>query len=483
MYRYDAFDRELVRARVRQFADQIRRRLAGELDEETFRRLRLLNGLYLQLHAYMLRVPIPYGVLPADRLRILAEIAERYDRGYAHVTTRQNVQFDWIRLVDVPAILERLAEAELTPIQACGNNIRNITSDPFAGVAPDELVDPRPWCELLRQYLTRNPEFSFLPRKFKMAVIGALRDRAMIRAHDIGVRLWTADGGTRAEVVVGGGLGRTPMLGRTLRQALPAAELLSYVRAILRVYNRHGRRDRLYKSRIKILVHELGIERFTSEVEAEYEAGRDPQLAELAMQELERIAGWFAMPPCDVDVDEENTRLLRDRRADPAFDRFVRANVVRHRHSGHRSVVVSLKPPGGVPGDITTGQMRKLADLAERHSSGEIRSTREQNLVLPHVRAGDVRALWAGLVEAGLATANRGRATDIVCCPGPDYCNLATARSIPVAPELAREIAARYLEDELGELSIRISGCINACGQHHVGHLAVLGLEQRGVES
>ncbi len=483
MYRYDAYDRELVHARVHQFADQVRRRLAGRLDEETFRRLRLLNGLYLQLHAYMLRVPVPYGVLRADQLRVLAEVAERFDRGYAHVTTRQNVQFHWIRLVDAPAVLERLAEADLAPIQACGNSIRNITSDPFAGIAPDEEVDPRPWCELLRQFLTLDPETHFLPRKFKMAVIGARRDRAMIRAHDIGIRLWRDDGRLRAEVWAGGGLGRTPMLGARLRGDLPAEELLPYVRAILRTYNRFGRRDHLYRSRLKILVHDLGIDRFRAEVEAEYAAGRDPELVDLGRRELARIARHFGTPRHAVDAEAEEARLAADRRRDPALDAFVATNVLRHRHPGHRAVVVTLKRPGAVPGDLDAAAMRLLADLAERYGFGEIRTTHEQDLVLPHVRAGAVRALWAELAAAGLATPNWRRATDLVSCPGLDYCQLATARSIPVAQELARALAARGLDRELGELAIRISGCINACGQHHVGHIGVLGLEKRGREA
>ncbi len=483
MYRYDAFDRELVRARIRQFADQIRRRLEGRLDEATFRRLRLLNGLYLQLHGYMLRVPIPYGVMRADQLRALAEVAERFDRGYVHLTTRQNVQFHWIRLVDVPAILERLAEVELTPIQACSNSIRNITSDPFAGIAPDEEVDPRPWCELLRQFLTLDPEFSFLPRKFKMAVIGARRDRAMIRAHDVGIRLWRQEDGVRAEVVVGGGLGRTPMLGQVLRADLPAAELLPYLRAILRTYNRHGRRDHLYKSRLKILVHALGIDRFRAEVEAEYERGRDPELVALGQAELARIAAHFTAPSHPLEPAAEEHSLAAARARDPALDRFVATNVLRHRQPGHRAVVVTPKRPGAVPGDLTAAQLRQLADLAERFSFGEIRTTHAQDLVLPYVRAGAVAALWRELAAAGLAEVNHGRATDLVACPGLDYCSLATARSIPVAQELARELARAGLDEALGELTIRISGCINACGHHHVGHIGILGLEKRGAEA
>lgn len=483
VYRYDAFDRELVKARARQFAEQVRRRLSGGIDDESFRRLRLLNGLYLQLHAYMLRVPVPYGVLSAEKLRVLAEIAERFDRGYLHLTTRQNVQYNWIRLEDVPEILERLAEAELTPIQACGNSIRNITSDPFAGIAPDEEEDPRPWAELLRQYLTYNPEFSFLPRKFKMAVIGARRDRAGIRFHDLGVRLWRDGEALRAEVVAGGGLGRTPMLAHTLRADLPAEELVAYVRAILRVYNRFGRRDHLFKSRIKILVHSLGIERFRAAVEEEYAASRDPALTELAARELARIRGFFT-PRLHADAGPaDDAALSRALERDSAFARFAVTNVVKHRAPGHRAVVVTVKAPGAVPGDLTAEQLRTLADLAEAYALGEIRTTHEQDLVFPHVRASRVRELWRELGRIGLATGNHRRATDIVSCPGLDYCSLATARSIPVAQELAREIARRGLEERLGELTIRISGCINSCGQHHVGHIGVLGLEKRGEES
>ncbi len=483
MYRYDAFDRELVHARVRQFADQIARRLSGELDEDSFRRLRLLNGLYLQLHAYMLRVPIPYGVLSSRKLRALAEIAERHDRGYAHFTTRQNIQFHWIRLEEVPAILERLAEVELTPIQACGNSIRNITSDPQAGVAADEIADPRPWAELLRQYLTLNPEFLFLPRKFKMAITGAVRDRALIRAHDVGLRLYRDPEGALAfEVYVGGGLGRTPMLAPRLRAHLPAAEMPAYVAAILRVYNLHGRRDHLYKSRIKILVHDLGLERFREEVEREYAASRDGEEIALVEAELARLSACFRPPPYEEARGEE--KVLAARAAgDPAFARFLAANVFRHRVAGYRIVGVSLKPPGGVPGDVSAAQMRLLADLADRFSFGELRTTHEQNLLLPHVRAGDVHELWQRLEEAGLATPNLARATDIVSCPGLDYCNLATARSIPVAQELARRLEEKGWSARLGPLDIRISGCINACGQHHVGHIGVLGLEKRGRES
>jgi sulfite reductase (NADPH) hemoprotein beta-component len=483
VYRYDSYDEAFVRARVAQFRDQVRRRLAGELSEDEFRPHRLMNGLYLQLHAYMLRVAIPYGSLSATQLRRLAEIAERYDRGYGHFTTRQNIQFNWPRLVDVPDILEALAEVGLHAIQTSGNCIRNITTDPFAGVAADEVDDPRPYCELLRQWSSLHPEFSFLPRKFKIAVTAATHDRAAVKVHDIGLRLWRdADGELAFEVLAGGGLGRTPMVAKTVREHLPVRELLPYVGAILRVYNRFGRRDHKFKSRIKILVHEIGIDAFREAVEDEYQRSRDPEEVALATLELERIRSFFRPPHYDVlpAQDPHYERLLS---SDQAFARWVRTNVVPHRVPGYAIATISLKPLGGIPGDMNAAQMRLVADLAERFSFGEIRTTHTQNLALPHVRLRDLYALWQRLEATDLGTPNVGLATDIVSCPGLDYCALATARSIPIAQAVARRLAATGLDQQLGPLSIRISGCINACGQHHIGHIGILGLEKKGVES
>ncbi len=483
MYRYDQYDEAFVRARVAQFRDQVRRRLSGQLTEEEFRPHRLMNGLYLQLHAYMLRVAIPYGTLSSAQLRRLADIADRYDRGYGHFTTRQNIQFNWPRLEDAPDILEALAEVGMHAIQTSGNCIRNITTDQFAGVAADEVEDPRPWCELLRQWSSLHPEFSFLPRKFKIAVTASAHDRAAVKAHDIGLRLWRDEDGELAfEVLAGGGLGRTPMIGRTVRAHLPAPELLPYVGAIMRVYNRFGRRDHKFKSRIKILVHEIGIDAFREAVEEEYARSRDPEEVELAALELDRIRSFFR-PPAYEDLparDPEHDRLVFE---DRAFARWARTNVVPHRVPGYAIANISLKPVGGVPGDVDSAQMRLVADLADRFSFGEIRTTHTQNLALPHVRLRDLHALWERLEEAGLGTPNLGLVSDIVCCPGLDYCALATARSIPIAQAIARRFADLDTQERIGPVSIRMSGCINACGQHHIGHIGILGLEKKGVES
>ncbi|GBD44194.1 Sulfite reductase [ferredoxin] [bacterium HR40] len=483
MYRYDSYDEAFVRARVAQFRDQVRRRLAGELTEEEFRPHRLMNGLYLQLHAYMLRVAIPYGTLSSRQLRRLAEVADRWDRGYGHFTTRQNIQFNWPRLEDVPDILEALAEVGLHGIQTSGNCIRNITTDAYAGVAADEVADPRPFCELLRQWSSLHPEFSFLPRKFKIAVSASPHDRAAIRAHDIGLRLYRDDAGELAfEVLAGGGLGRTPMIAKTVREHLPARQLLPYVEAILRVYNRFGRRDHKFKSRIKILVHEIGLDAFRAAVEEEYARSLDPEDVELAALELERIEELFAPPPYE-ELPARDPLHERRLAEEPAFARFARTNLRPHRVPGYAIVDVSLKPVGGIPGDVTSDQMRRLADLADRFSFGELRTTHTQNLALPHVRLRDVHSLWELLEEAGLGTPNIGLVTDIVCCPGLDYCALATARSIPIARALARRFAELDAQERIGPLSIRMSGCINACGQHHIGHIGILGLEKRGEES
>jgi sulfite reductase (NADPH) hemoprotein beta-component len=479
LYRYDEFDRRFLAERVAQYRDQVRRRLAGELTEEEFRPLRLMNGLYLQLHAYMLRIAIPYGTLSPQKLRVLARIARRYDRGYGHFTTRTNIQFNWIKLEETPDILAELAAVELHSIQTSGNCIRNTTADPFAGVAADEIEDPRPYCEIIRQWSTLHPEFSFLPRKFKIAVSGAATDRAAVRVHDIGLYLRrNAEGEVGFEVLVGGGLGRTPLIGKTLRDFLPKHQLLAYLEAILRVYNEYGRRDNLFKSRIKILVQALGVEKMRAAVESEF-AAMDETLA-LPPETVAAIAAHFAPPAYAAPGTDDEAGLERALAAEPALARWVRRNVAPHRAPGHAIVTVSLKPPGQPPGDASAEQMEVMADLAERYSHGELRVTYEQNLVLPHVRRRDLPALWRQLDKAGLATANAGLASDIIACPGLDYCSLANARSIPVAERLGRQLAAR--EHEIGELRIKISGCINACGHHHVGHIGILGVDKNGEE-
>jgi sulfite reductase (NADPH) hemoprotein beta-component len=483
MYRYDEFDARFVAERTAQFKDQVERRLKGELTEEEFRPLRLMNGLYLQLHAYMLRVAIPYGVLSSRQMRQLALIAERWDKGYGHFTTRQNIQFNWPKLDDVPAILEALAEVEMHAIQTSGNCIRNVTTDQYAGVAADEIEDPRPHCELLRQWSSLHPEFSFLPRKFKIAVTGAPFDRAAVKVHDIGLRMHRNDEGEPGfEVIVGGGLGRTPMVGKTIRGFLPADELLPYVTAIMRVYNRFGRRDNKYKARIKILVHEIGVDAMSELVEAEYAKGDHEDAIELAASEVARIQAYFAPPPYEA-LPAKDPAHLAHLFGDKAFARWARNNTAPHKVPGYAIANISLKPTGGIPGDATAEQMRIVADLAERHSFGEIRVAHEQNLVLPDVPQRDLHALWQGLDAAGLATPNLNLVSDIIACPGMDYCSLATARSIPVAQAISRRFADLARQEDVGDLHINISGCINACGHHHVAHLGILGLEKKGVES
>jgi sulfite reductase (NADPH) hemoprotein beta-component len=480
LYRYDDFDRRFLEGRVAQYRDQVRRRLAGQLSEDEFRPLRLMNGLYLQLHAYMLRIAIPYGILSATKLRRLARIARRYDRGYGHFTTRQNLQLNWIKLEETPDILAELAEVEMHGIQTSGNCIRNTTSDPFAGVAADEIEDPRPYCEIIRQWSSLHPEFSFLPRKFKIAVSGAASDRAAVRVHDIGLYLRRNEAGEVGfEVLVGGGLGRTPMLGKTIRSFLPKAQLLPYLEAILRVYNAFGRRDNLYKSRIKILVQSLGIEKMRDAVDAEFAAMGESPLA-LPEATTAAIARHFAPPAYAAPAAEDEPVLGLALATSPTLARWVKNNTHPHRVPGHAIVTVSLKPPGRPPGDCSVVQMELLAELAETYSHGEIRVTYEQNLVLPHVLRRDLPQLWRRLAEAGLATANAGLASDIIACPGLDYCSLANARSIPIAERLSRHLAAR--DEEIGELHIKISGCINACGHHHVGHIGILGVDKNGEE-
>lgn len=483
MYRYDEFDERFVRERVEQFSDQVARRLDGSLTEDEFKPLRLKNGVYLQLHAYMLRIAIPYGTLSSRQLRQLALIGERYDRGYGHFTTRTNLQFNWPKLRDVPEILGLLADVEMHCIQTSGNCIRNVTADHFAGIARDEIEDPRPTAELIRQWSSQHPEFSYLPRKFKIAVTGAEQDRAVIKAHDIGLRIRRHPDTHELcyEVSVGGGLGRTPMIGKVVRDYLPKADLLAYLEAIMRVYNLEGRRDNKYKARVKILVHETGLEEFTRRVEAEF-AELDGPSINADPEEIARIAAYFA-PPAYRVLPEKSAALETVRAGNPDFARWVEVNTTGHKQPGYAAVTISLKTVGEAPGDATSEQMRLVADLAEEFSFSEIRVTHAQNLVLPHVKLADLFAIWRRLGEAGLASANIGLITDIIACPGLDYCALATARSIPIAQAIARRFAEDVRQKQIGELNIKISGCINACGHHHVGHIGILGLEKRGIES
>ncbi|GIX18916.1 MAG: sulfite reductase [Erythrobacter sp.] len=475
MYRYDHYDQAMVEARVAEFRDQTRRRLEGKLTEEQFKPLRLMNGLYLQLHAYMLRVAIPYGTLSSRQLEMLATIADKYDRGYGHFTTRQNIQFNWIRLEDAPDALADLATVEMHAIQTSGNCIRNISCDHFAGAAADEIADPRPYAELLRQWSSFHPEFSYLPRKFKIAVIASERDRAAMRLHDIGIRLVTRGGALGAQFYVGGGMGRTPMIAPLIRDFVPIDQFITYAEAVLRVYNRYGRRDNKYKARIKILVHELGAEAFRREVEAEFahliEVGVEPPRAE-----LERIKAHFADPP----FAEGPTTIDA---GDPAFARWVERNTHAHRHPAYVSAIISLKPAGGIPGDASAAQMRLVAELARQYSFDEVRVMHTQNLLLPHVAKADLPALWQALARAGLASANIDTIEDIIACPGLDYCSLANARSIPLAQRLSERFAASGRSAVLGELKLKISGCINACGHHHAGHIGILGVDKKGREN
>jgi sulfite reductase (NADPH) hemoprotein beta-component len=481
MYRYDEFDHTLVAERVDQFRDQVRRRLAGELSEDEFRPLRLLNGLYLQLHAYMLRVNVPYGTLSSRQLRKLADIAKRYDKGYGHFTTRQNIQYNWPKLAEVPDLLAELATVEMHAIQSSGNSFRNVTADHLAGAAADEIEDPRVFAEIVRQWSTLHPEFSFLPRKFKIAVTAAPNDRAAVRVHDIGIQMRrNAAGEVGFEIIVGGGQGRTPIIGSTIREFLPKRHLLSYLEAILRVYNQLGRRDNLFKARIKILVQQTGVVAFTRLVEEEWRHIKDGAL-ELPAEEIARIESYFAAPPFAELAAEQPTFEVK-RAADPAFADFLRTNVKAHKQPGYAIVNVSLKPEGGVPGDATAEQMDVLADLAERYSFDEIRVTHEQNLVLPHVRLNEVYEVWRSLAGQGLANPNIGLVSDIIACPGLDYCNLANARSIPVAQRISTRFRELKRQHEIGELKIKISGCINACGHHHVGHIGILGVDRKGEE-
>ncbi len=482
MYRYDEFDHAFVRDRTEQFRDQVNRRIAGDLTEDQFKPLRLMNGVYLQLHAYMLRIAIPYGTLSGRQMRKLAHISRTYDKDYGHFTTRQNLQFNWPKLEEIPAILEELAEVEMHAIQTSGNCIRNVTTDHFAGAAADEADDPRPWAEIIRQWSSLHPEFSFLPRKFKVAVTGAARDRAAIRVHDIGLELRRGgpENSLGFRVFLGGGQGRTPLVAKEVRDFVPEHELLAYLEAILRVYNRYGRRDNKFKARVKILVHERGIDEIRDAVEAEFADLRGGVL-DIPAEAREKISAYFA-PPDFETLPAKSDTLEAAWKADPVFGRWVARNTHPHKAPGYVSVTISLKPTGGVPGDAKSAQMDIVADLAERYSFDEIRVSHEQNLILPHVKKDDLPALYAVLVEAGLATGNAGFISDIIACPGLDYCALANARSIPIAQRLSERFADADRQADIGDLNLKISGCINACGHHHVGHIGILGVDRKGEE-
>ena len=476
MYRYDQYDQEIVDARVEEFRDQARRRLAGEMTEDQFKPLRLMNGLYLQLHAYMLRVAVPYGTMSGKQMRMLGHIARKYDKGYGHFTTRQNIQYNWIKLEDAADILAELATVEMHAIQTSGNCIRNISSDQYAGAAADEIADPRPWAELLRQWSTFHPEFTYLPRKFKIAVIASAEDRAAMRLHDIGIELVKRDGKVGAKFFVGGGMGRTPMIAPEIKDFVPEEELISYAEACLRVYNRYGRRDNKYKARIKILVHEIGADEYRRQVEEEFAhmktLGIDPPVAELA-----RIRTYFADPAYETGLSDAVDR------SDPDFALWLDQNVVTHKQPGYAIVNISLKPVGGIPGDASADQIELIADLTERYSLDEVRVTHAQNIVLPYVKKADLYALWQQLDEAGLGESNLNLITDMIACPCLDYCSLANARAIPVAQKIADRFADPARQRDLGELKLKISGCINACGHHHAGHIGILGVDRKGVEN
>lgn len=477
MYKYDSYDQAMVDARVEEFRDQTRRRLEGKLPEEAFRPLRLMNGLYLQLHAYMLRVAIPYGTLDSRQMHALADIADKYDRGYGHFTTRQNIQYNWIKLEEAPDLLADLAKVEMHAIQTSGNCIRNISSDHFAGAAADELVDPRPYAELLRQWSSFHPEFSFLPRKFKIAVIASDTDRAAMRLHDIGIQIVANEAGELgAAFYVGGGMGRTPMVAPLIRDFVPLDQFVTYAEACLRVYNRHGRRDNKYKARIKILVHEMGAEEYTRQVEEEFahllSQGIEPPLAE-----LDRLRPFFADPAFETGLDDTLDR------SDPDFALWADRNTHPHKAPGYVAAVISLKPVGGIPGDASTAQMHLMAELAAKYSFDELRVMHTQNIVLPHVKIADLHALWTELEAAGLGSPNLDTIEDIIACPGLDYCSLANARSIPIAQKISQRFAANGKTAALGELKLKISGCINACGHHHAGHIGILGVDKKGTEN
>ncbi|ADG09746.1 nitrite/sulfite reductase [Caulobacter segnis] len=481
MYQYDLIDKEFLADRSAEFRSQVARRLSGELTEDQFKPLRLMNGLYLQLHAYMLRVAIPYGSLNPTQARRLAQIARDYDKGYGHFTTRQNIQFNWIKLKDAPEILDKLAEVDLHAIQTSGNCIRNTTSDPYAGATAEEVDDPRVWCEVIRQWSTLHPEFSFLPRKFKIAITASAKDRTAAKVHDIGLLMRKGrDGQLGFEVIVGGGQGRTPYVGPTIKQFLPTDRLLSYLEAVLRVYNRHGRRDNIYKARIKILVAALGAEEFARQVEEEW-SKIDAVRADLPASELARIRAAFATTPFET-LPARSEAFETAKAHDPAFARFVRNNVRAHKQPGYAIVEISLKAQEQTPGDASADQLDVVADLAERYGFSDLRVTHAQNLVLPHIKLDDLPTVFAALQAANLATPNIDLVSDIIACPGLDYCALANARAIPIAQDIARQFADLDRAEQVGELKIKISGCINACGHHHVAHIGILGVDKKGEE-
>jgi sulfite reductase (NADPH) hemoprotein beta-component len=481
MYRYDEFDARFVNERVAQFRRQVKRRLAGELTEDQFRPLRLMNGLYLQLHAYMLRINVPYGTLSSKQMRKFAYLARNYDKNFGHFTTRQNLQFHWIKLEQVPDILQHLADVEVTGIQSSGNCVRNITADQYAGRAKDELADPRVYCELLRQYSFLHPEFSYLPRKFKIAVTGSPNDRAAVAVHDIGLRMHQNEQGELGfEVLVGGGLGRTPYIAHTIREWLAPQDLLAYVESILRIYNMQGRRDNIHKARIKIIVNQMGIDKYRELVDKDFEFTKNGAL-KVPDDEIARINAYFALPQYEKLGDQAAT-LAKIRSGDRAFDRWMRGNVVEHKVSGYAIVNISLKAPGKTPGDITADKMDAVADLADRYSFGEIRVTHRQNLVLVDVKQSELYELWHELTALELATPNLGLLTDIICCPGLDFCALANARSIPIAQDISHAFTDLDELQKIGQFTINISGCMNACGHHHVGHIGILGVDKRGEE-
>ena len=481
MYQYDQYDHQLVRERVSQYRDQVRRRLSDELTEEEFRPLRLQNGLYLQRHAYMLRVAVPYGLLSSKQMRMFGHIARKYDRGYGHFTTRQNIQFNWITLEQTPDILAELASVEMHAIQTSGNCIRNITSDEYAGVAADELIDPRPYAEILRQWSTFHPEFAYLPRKFKLALNGAVEDRAAIGMHDIGLNVVRdADGEIGFRVMVGGGLGRTPIIGSVIREFLPRRHILSFIEAIMRVYNQHGRRDNIYKARIKILVKALGIEEFSRQVDAEWADLKDGP-STLTDAEIARVAAYFA-PPAYADLPAQDSSFEQHKIDHPAFAKWVGRNVKPHKVAGYAIVLLSLKKTGVPPGDATADQIESIADLADQYSLGELRVTHEQNLVLADVQQAHLFSLWQAAKALGLATPNIGLLTDMICCPGGDFCSLANAKSIPIAEAIAEKFDNVDFQHDIGEIELNISGCINACGHHHIGNIGVLGVDKDGAE-
>lgn len=481
MYQYDAFDAALVQSRVDEFRDQVGRRMSGELSEDQFKPLRLMNGFYLQLHAYMLRVAVPYGTLDSRQLKMLAHIARKYDKGYGHFTTRQNIQYNWIKLEEAPDILADLASVEMHGIQTSGNCIRNITTDQFAGAVAGEVEDPRIWAEILRQYSSFHPEFSFLPRKFKIAFSATPQDRAAIQLHDIGVEIVkSASGDIGFRVLVGGGMGRTPIIGKVVRDWVPKADFLSYVEAIMRVYNRYGRRDNIYKARIKILVHEIGIEEFRRQVEDEWAQVKQTQV-DVSPAEAARIATYFVEPAFENTPDDSNYAAMLT--SSPAFATWAERSLHPHKKAGYAIVTISLKAVGDIPGDASADQMDAIADLAKTYSFDDIRVTHEQNLVLPHVKRADLPAVWQKLVDIGLAADNVGLISDIIACPGLDYCALANARSIPIAQEIAQRFGSMERQRDIGELKIKISGCINACGHHHAGHIGILGVDRKGEEN